>query len=223
MNGRLPVTIGGRPGDLGPVVATVSGVSQIPWWGLPLIAAVFALAGAATAQLVTARNDYLLRRRRRTKRWYEERKAAYVDLLAVFERDFYRLRTAYEAGEKPAAALAYVDEVSPALMQVRLLASGPVRSAALAVHLLLQQLHGQMNPSAVPGVRPETHFRELITQVPLVMQQFEAEIREELGIDTNAPDRPAELDGDQRGRRRQRLRRGARVPASREEESGVTG
>jgi len=33
-------------------------VSEIPWWGLPLIAAVFALAGAAGAQLVTARNDY---------------------------------------------------------------------------------------------------------------------------------------------------------------------
>ena len=63
-------------------------------------------------------------------------------------------------------------------MQVRLLASGPVRSAALAVHVLLQQLHGQMNPSSTPGVQPETHFREMVAQVPLVMQQFEAEIRE---------------------------------------------
>ncbi len=195
-------------------------MSQIPRWGLPLIAAVFALAGAATTQLVTARNDYLVRRRRRTKRWYEERKAAYVDLLAVFERDFYRLRASDEAGEKPAAALSYVDEVSPALMQVRLLASGPVRSAALAVHVLLQQLHGPMNPSAVSGVQPGTHFRELITQIPLVMQQLEAEIREELGIDTNPPVRPAELDDGRRGRLR---RRSPRVPAGREENSGVTG
>jgi hypothetical protein len=198
-------------------------VSQIPWWGLPLIAAVFALAGAATAQLVTARSDYVKRRRRRTRRWYEERKAAYVELLAVFERDVYRLRAAFEAGEKPATGLSYIDEVGPALMQVRLLASGPVRSAALAVHLLLQKLHGEMNPSAVPGVRPETHFRELIAQVPLVMQQFEAEIREELGIDTNPPDGPPELDGHRPGRSRQLLRRSPRVPASREEESGVTG
>ena len=229
MNGRLTVTIGGRPGEVGPVIATVIRVSDIPWWGLPLVAAVFAVAGAATAQLVTARNNYLLRRRRRTKRWYQERKAAYVDLLAVFERDFYQLRSAYEAGEKPAAALAYVDEVAPALMQVRLLASGPVRSAALAVHVLLQQLHGQMNPSAVPGVRPEIHFRELIAQIPLVMQQFEAEVREELGIDTEPPDRFAELDGDRRGRARQLLRRtpkgvdGGRKDDDRKEESGVTG
>jgi hypothetical protein len=223
MNGRLPVTIGGRPGDLVPVVATVSCVSEIPWWGLPLVAAVFALAGAATAQLVSARNDYLLRRRRRTKRWYAERKTAYVDLLAVFERDFYRLRAAYDAGEKPPAALSYVDEVGPALMQVRLLASGPVRSAALAVHLLLQQLHGQMNPSAVSGVQPETHFRELIAQIPLVMQQLEAEIRDELGIDINPPQRSAELDGDPRGRRRPLRRRAVQVPAGHEEESGVTG
>jgi hypothetical protein len=190
-------------------------VSEIPWWGLPLIAALFALAGAATAQLVSARTDYLMRRRSRTKRWYSERKAAYVELLAVFERDVYRLRAAFEAGDKLAPALTYIDEVAPALMQVRLLATGSVRSAAIAVHLLLQKLHGEMNPAAVSGVRPETHFRELLAQVPLVMQQFEAEIREELGIET---DPPQSLNGGRRGR--QLLRR---VPASREEESGVTG
>ena len=32
-------------------------VSQIPWWGLPLIAVVFALIGAATAYFVTARDE----------------------------------------------------------------------------------------------------------------------------------------------------------------------
>jgi len=49
--------------------------------------------------------------------------------------------------------------------------------------------HGTIaaNPAAVPGVQPQTHFRELLTQVPLVMQQFEAAVREELGIDTEPP------------------------------------
>jgi hypothetical protein len=164
-------------------------VSQVPWWGLPLIAAAFALAGAAAAQFVTARNDRMLRRGRRTRRWYAERKAAYVELLAVFERDTYRLRSAYDAGEKPSPALAYVDEVGPALMQVRLLASGPVRSAALAVHLLLQKLHGQMNPTSVPGVRPEIHFREMV------------------GIEVDPPDRPATGEKEVRFRARQLLRR----------------
>ncbi|WP_433295740.1 hypothetical protein ACQP2F_36610 [Actinoplanes sp. CA-030573] len=162
-------------------------MSQIPWWGLPLIALLFALLGAAAAMLVTARDELVRSRRKRTKRWYEERKDAYVGLLSVFERDTYRLRAAYDAGGKPTPALAYVDEVGPALMRVRLLASGPVRSAALAVHVLLQKLHGEMNPAAVPGVQPQIHFRELLTQVPLVMQQFEAAVRDELGIDTEAP------------------------------------
>jgi len=170
-----------------PGVATVSGVSGIPWWGLLLVAAVFALAGAATTYLVTGRDGDAHRRRGRNRRWYTERKSAYVELLAAFERDFARLRAAFDAGEKPGPGTAYVDEVAPALMQVRLLASGAVRSAALAVHLLLQQLHAQMNPSAVSGVRPETHFRELIAQVPLVMQQFEVAVREELGIETDRP------------------------------------
>ena len=213
-------------------------MSQIPWWGLPLIAAVFALVGAATAQLVSARDNYRRNRRRDVRRWYAERKAAYVELLAVFERDTYRLRAAFEAGEKPGSALAYVDEVGPALMQVRLLASGPVRSAALAVHVLLQQLHSQMNPSAVPGVRPEIHFRELIAQVPLVMQQFEAAVREELGIEATPPASGFELmDSELRGRGRWLPRRSARGggrparsvgrgeahSARSAEESGVTG
>jgi len=136
-----------------------------------------------------------------------------VQLLAVFERDTYRLRAADIAGEKPAPALAYVDEVGPALMQVRLLASGPVRSAALAVHVLLQQLHKEMNPTAVPGVQPQTHFRELLAQVPLVMQQFEAAIREELQISDTPPTRLELSDGDLRGRARSLLRRPARQPA----------
>ena len=173
-------------------------VSGIPWWALPLTAVVFTLAGAGLAQLVTARDDLVRSRRKRTRRWYEERRAAYVQLLAVFERDTARLRAASEAGEKPPPALVYVDEVGPALMLVRLLASGSVRSAALAVHMLLQKLHGEMNPAAVSGVQPQTHFRELLAQVPLVVQQFEAAIREELGIDPEAQVRPVLSDSGRR-------------------------
>ena len=106
--------------------------------------------------------------------------------MTVFERAFHRIRTTLAAGQAP-DPLAYLDEVGPALMQVRLLASGPVRSAALAVHKLLEQLYGGSKPAPVPGVEPEKHVRELLVQVPLVMQQFEAAIREELKIDTSPP------------------------------------
>jgi hypothetical protein len=162
-------------------------VSQIPWWGLPLVAVVFALAGAAAAQIVFTRNNALLIRARRDRQWYEERKEAYVRLLSGFEHATHRLRASFDAGEKPPAALDYVDQIGPALMPVRLLASGPVRSAALAVHLQLERLHGEMNPAGVVGVQPQTHFRELLAQVPLVMQQFEAAIRDELGIVDTPP------------------------------------
>jgi hypothetical protein len=162
-------------------------VSQIPWWALPLVAVVFALAGAAAAHLVFTRNNELLSRARRDRQWYDERKDAYVRLLAAFEHAMHRLRASFDAGEKPPPALVYVDQVGPALMPVRLLASGPVRSAALAVHLQLERLHGEMNPAGVVGVQPQTHFRELLAQVPLVMQQFEAAIREELGITETPP------------------------------------
>jgi hypothetical protein len=179
-------------------------VSAIPWWGLPLIAALFALAGAAVALLAAGRQDF--GRSRRTRRWYDERKSAYVDLMAVFERAFYRLRTTLAAEEAP-DPLAYLDEVGPALMQVRLLASGPVRSAALAVHKLLEQLYGGLKPAPVPGVEPVKHARELLVQVPLVMQQFEAAVREELGISTSPPRQADPADPDLRARARALLRR----------------
>ena len=162
-------------------------MSGIPWWGLPLIAAVFALAGAGVTLLVTARRDYVRNRVRKTRRWYEERKSAYVALMAVFERVVFRLRAGDTAGAREPDPLVYLDEVGPALMQVRLLASGPVRSAALAVHLLLEKLHTSGRPSSVPGVEPEKHYRELLAQVPLVMQEFEVAIREELEISTSPP------------------------------------
>jgi len=143
------------------------------------------VAGAAAAMLVAARNDYARSRVRRTKRWYEERKSAYIQLMAVFDRTVYRLRAGDAAGRGP-DPLDYLDQVGPALMQVRLLASGPVRSAALAVHLLLTKLHETGKP-APPGVEPEKHNRELLAQVPLVMQEFEVAIREELEISATPP------------------------------------
>jgi hypothetical protein len=179
-------------------------VSAIPWWGLPVIAALFALAGAAVALLATGRQDD--GRSGRSRRWYDERKRAYVDLMAVFERAFHRIRTTLAAGQAP-DPLAYLDEVGPALMQVRLLASGPVRSAALAVHKLLEQLYGGQKPAPVPGVEPEKHVRELLVQVPLVMQQFEAAVREELGISTTPPRQADRVDPDLRARARALLRR----------------
>ena len=210
---RKPVAAETHPASAGPDRYR-GRVSAIPWWGLPLIAAVFAFLGAAVAQFVTIRDNRLQRRGRRTRRWYEERKAAYVALMAAFERVLYRLRAAYAAGERAPDPLAYLDDVGPALMQVRLLASGPVRSAALAVHLLLEQLHGGLKPqNQVPGVEPEKHVRELLAQVPLVMQQFEAAIRDELQINTSPPRRlrppavPAVLDADLRDRARGLFRR----------------
>ena len=182
-------------------------MSEIPWWGLPLIAAVFALVGAGVAVLVIARNDYVRGRVRKTRRWYSERKDAYVALLAVYERDIFRLRSGYTAGTKKPDTLSYLDEVAPALMQVRLLASGPVRSAALAVHKVLEQLHGPVEP--VPGMDTAVPFLELLGHVPLLMQEFEVAIREELEITPAPPATPsATLNGADPHRRRSLIRKG---------------
>ena len=166
-------------------------VSEIPWWGLPLVAAVFTLVGAAVAQLVTVRHQHGGRQADKTTRWYEERKSAYVGLLAAFERTTVRLRTGFAAGITEPDPVLYLDEIGPALMQVRLLASGPVRSAALAVHLLLEDLH-KPRRSPVPGRDPGQHFLEKLAHIPLVMRDLEVAVREELDIDVSPPPSPAE-------------------------------
>jgi hypothetical protein len=175
-------------------------VSDIPWWGLPLIAAVFALLGAVAAQLVTVRDEHGGRQARKAARWYEERRSAYVALLAAFERTTVRLRTDFAAGVTEPDPLRYLDEVGPAIMQVRLLASAPVRSAALAVHLLLEDLHGQ-RPAPQPGRKPQQHFLDRLAHVPLVMHEFEVAVRDELQIDPTPPPAPlVEPDWRERAR-----------------------
>jgi hypothetical protein len=192
-------------------------VSEIPWWALPLVAVVFALAGAGVTLLVSVRGEYARSRAKRTKRWYAEREEAYIALLSEFERATYRLRAAYDGGQPPPGPFTYVDAVGPALMRVRLLASGPVRSAALAVHMLIEKLYGE-RPVPPPGVDSEKSAREMLGHVPLVMQQLEAAIREELGIHASPP--PPETQPPARGLRSY-VRRGS-TPA-RTEESRVTG
>jgi hypothetical protein len=161
-------------------------VSDIPWWGLPLIAATFALLGAVAAQLVTIRNEHGGRQARKDRRWYEERTAAYVGLLAAFERTTVRLRTGFAAGVTEPDPLIYADEIGAALMQVRLLASAPVRSAALSVHLLLEDMHG-LRPAQLAGRDPDKPFLERLSHVPLLMHEFEVAVRDELNIDPTPP------------------------------------
>ncbi|WP_412745661.1 hypothetical protein [Krasilnikovia sp. MM14-A1004] len=162
-------------------------MAEIPWWGLPLIAALFALVGAGVTLLVTARDHRLHTRGSRNRRWYAERKDAYVALMAAYERVVHRLRTGYTAGITEPDPARYFDEVGPALMQVRLIASAPTRSAALAVHLVLEQLH---NRCPAPGTATDRPFLELLGHVPLLMHEFEVAVREELGIEPSPPPEP---------------------------------
>ncbi|RZU49231.1 hypothetical protein EV385_0972 [Krasilnikovia cinnamomea] len=164
-------------------------MAEIPWWGLPLIAAVFALAGAGVTLLVTARDRRPRTRSGKGHRWYTERRDAYVALMAAYERVVHRLRAGYTAGVTEPDPARYFDEVGPALMRVRLIASAPTRSAALAVHLVLEQLH---NRCPAPGTATDRPFLELLGHVPLLMHEFEVAVREELGIEPSPPPEPGE-------------------------------
>jgi hypothetical protein len=184
-------------------------VSDIPWWSLPLTAGVFALAGALIVQLVTARQYLTRRAAARRRRWYEERRAAYVALIAAFERSVARLRRDHRAGITEPDPLVYHDEVGPALIQVRLLATGEVRNAALAVHRLLEDLHGPR-----PATARSEDFDEVINHVPLVLHDVELAVRAELGIEVAPPPLPPEAPPSRRARVAALVRPKARPPRS---------
>lgn len=158
-------------------------VLEIPWWALPVVAAVSALVGGALGRFAASRRGP----GDSAARWYEERKATYVTLLAAYERTIVRLRTGFAGGITEPDPMRYLDEVGPALTQVRLLASGPVRSAALAVHLLIEDLH-KPRPVPVPGRDAGQHFLEKLAQIPLILRELEVAVRDELDIGPTPPD-----------------------------------
>lgn len=157
---------------------------DIPWWVLPLVAAVSASAGGVVGRLAPPRRGGT---RDSATRWYEQRRSAYVALLAAYERTIVRLRAGFAGGIIEPDPMRYLDEVGPALAEVRLLASGPVRSAALAVHLLIEDLH-KPRPVPVPGRDAGQHFLEKLAQIPLILRELEAAVREELDNGPTPPE-----------------------------------
>jgi hypothetical protein len=159
-------------------------VSEIPWWGLPLVAGVFGVGGAVVALLIVARAERARRRAERVRRWHDDRSAAYVALLAAYERAITRMRIGFAAGVTEPDPMLYLNEVGPALVHVRLVASAPVRNAAVAVHRVLEDLHAQR--VAHPNGQSRS-FLEMLDHVPLVLHDLERAIRDDLGLDSGPP------------------------------------
>jgi hypothetical protein len=57
------------------------GMSDVPWWGVPLVAGVFALGGVVLAQVNAVVMDRLRVRREDARRWHEDRRAVYARYL----------------------------------------------------------------------------------------------------------------------------------------------
>lgn len=157
---------------------------QTPWWGLPLVAALFAVGGMVAATLLTGRTVRASRQRATEERWYSDRWAAYLALLAAFQRSMARMRRGFEEGIRTPDLMLYHSEVGAALAQVRLVAPLSVRNAAMAVHRLIEDIHEpRAAQSPTTGTAPE--FLERLSHVPLLLQAFEVAVRDELGIDEN--------------------------------------
>lgn len=161
-------------------------MSELPWWGFALTAGLFALGGILAAQLVAVRIEWANRRAQERQRRYDERRHAYVSLLAAFQSALVWARRGFDGDGPHLDSLLYIERVAPALMEVRLIASPPVLNAAMAVHKQMEELHERLAaPSPAQGRGRD--FREVLALVPLTMQAFEEAIRDELEISTEWP------------------------------------
>jgi hypothetical protein len=155
----------------------IDGMSQTPWWGVPLVAGIFALGGVLVASLVTMQIERQKRLREDRQRWYADRRRAYVELLSAYLTYLQGIK-----GRRDLKFLEYAAIVANPLIEVRMLASTDVRDAALAVNRCYERLHDAVNNTAGKNAATE-RVPAILDDLSTSIHKFESAIRKELGID----------------------------------------
>ncbi|MEV4121881.1 hypothetical protein [Micromonospora sp. NPDC049645] len=105
-------------------------MTQTPWWGVPLLAGLFAIGGVVVSQVVTIALDRVKVRREDARRWHAERRQVYVGYIMALQRtgqQFYIHREGKERADELTVAF---DELMFKAEEVVLIASDDVRAVA---------------------------------------------------------------------------------------------
>lgn len=107
-----------------------------PWWGVPLIAGIFAILGVSATQWITWALDHRRSKREDARRWHADRRAAYAGFLVEAEAllmktsGYLRARERGDSIGSRSAALDAAKVLNVRRYDLRLVASAEVRDAA---------------------------------------------------------------------------------------------
>jgi hypothetical protein len=121
-------------------------MSDVPWWGVPLIAGVFALGGVLLAQVNAIVMDRLRVRREDARRWHEDRRAVYARYLNAADAAVRQITSGRVDGdhrvddEWRAAVAGVLGELGRVRTEIQLVASVAVYAAARELLVQTQAL-----------------------------------------------------------------------------------
>jgi hypothetical protein len=118
--------------ETGPTSLTAFALSAVtssaspPWWGVPVLAGIFTILGAALSQTTTLFLDRTKSRRDNATRWHADRLKAYSALLLALDKINFDLIASSTPHMEPEEVF---DAVEPAATTARLVAGPHVDSA----------------------------------------------------------------------------------------------
>jgi hypothetical protein len=157
------------------------GMSDVPWWGVPLIAGLFALGGVLLAQVNAIVMDRLRVRREDARRWHEDRRAVYARYLNAADTAVRQITSGRVIGdhrdddEWRAAVAGVLGELGRVRTEIQLVASVAVYAAARELLVQTQAL----------AARAETDLAERAQAEAVVAdrrREFLTAARLELGV-----------------------------------------
>jgi FAD/FMN-containing dehydrogenase len=105
-------------------------MTQVPWWGVPLVAGLFALGGVLATQFTVVRLDQLRVKREDSRRWLADRRRIYASVLASAEGIYERVKIEWMSDNSASAYREELTSLRVLCQEVRLMSTREVNAAA---------------------------------------------------------------------------------------------
>src|SRR2546421_5552960 len=159
------------------MVYSEAAVSTAPWWGVPLIAGIFAILGVSLSQVATwvldrrrtKRDDARIEREEK-RRWHRERQDAYAAYLASATSVQQQLGITWKGRSETLPTL--LERLLTCQAAVQLLASDSVAAAAMKVTLTILK-----GVNTKPDARNDENLEKFVKELLKAQGDFLAQAR----------------------------------------------
>jgi hypothetical protein len=152
-------------------------MTQVPWWGVPLVAGLFALGGVLATQFTVVRLDRLRVKREDSRRWLADRRRIYASLLASAEVIYESLKIEWTSGNGASAYREEITSLRVLCQEVRLMSTREVNAAAWEISEKLTKV------TQSPESRQKVSLEDWKEEYKIAMRGFASAARAD--INTN--------------------------------------